>query len=98
MSQPLPTHSDTFPPLQWPAFSTPRRVSEYSLSPLNAASDSSSSNVGWQVANLRTSAAAEVLEVIQARLTTNASSSRSRPFPLRFSARVTCKYGAHSNC
>src|SRR5208283_193957 len=98
MSEPLPTHRDTFPPLRWPAFSTPRSASEYSLLPLNAASDSSSNKVGRQAANLRTRAAAEVLAVIHGRSTTNESNSRSQLFPLRFSALVTCRYGAHSNC
>src|SRR5271157_1226339 len=42
----LPEQREAFPPLRCPAFSTPRRASEYSLSPRKAASLSSKSNVG----------------------------------------------------
>jgi hypothetical protein len=61
-------------------------ASAYSLSPLNAASDSSSSNVGRSASVLRASAAAVVCPVNHGWATSRSSTSSSRVLPHSFSA------------
>ena len=75
----------------------PRKASEYSGLPLNAASDSSRRSVGLAWSILRARDAPVVRPVNHGRATSGSSASSNRVFPARFVADVICKYGVHSN-
>ncbi len=86
MFAPCPTHRLAIPSRLWPEFSTPRRASAYSLSPANAASLSSKSNVGCCPSILRTSTALLALPVSHGFATNRLRTSSSRVLPHCFSA------------
>ncbi len=84
------------PERRYPLLRIDRSASEYSLSCLNAASLSSSSNVGVSPSTFRVSTAALTRPVSHAEGTMGSSTSSRRVLPLCFTALVTFRYGVAS--
>ena len=84
------------PERRYPLLSSDRSASAYSLWCLNAASLSSSSNVGVSPSTLRVSTAALTRPVSHGEGTMGSSTSRRRVLPHCFTALVTFKYGVAS--